>query len=181
MTDISEFVHTINRNSATMPYPRIDLAYETVPLVAVVHLHTVIDETGALLQIVEMLHPDLFRVATVLHLALQEVPQLRGVALHKRQRSVVRATEVARLVEAHRCSDVHVAGVDQQRPAGRAFHVQHGEIVHVERLVVDLEQQRIVGAIANATADGQCFVVVPIVVARVDFRFPQIDRAEGGG
>lgn len=47
----------------------------------------------------------------------------------------------------------------------------------MEGFVVDFEQLRIIGAIADATADGQRFVVVPVIVTGIDFGFPQINGA----
>lgn len=107
-------------------YPWIDFANKTMSQFARIYFDRFKDETRASVQVVKMLHPHLFRIPKMSHLTLQIRPQLGRITLNERKRGVVGTAKITCLVERHRSTDVHVAGVDEERPARWTLDVQHG-------------------------------------------------------
>lgn len=121
-----------------------------MPLVALLNLHVPVDERSALIDVVRILDPNLLGRTEIAGLLLQEEPQRILVPVDERKGRIVRSAEVTCLTETHWCTDVHVAGIDQQCPAGRALTIKYGEVIHVQREILDFQQLGIIEAIANA-------------------------------
>lgn len=114
----------------------------------------------------------------MLHLLLKISPKLCSVISYKRQGSIVGTTEITSFVERHRCTDIHVAGIKDQRPTRRAFFtIENRSVVHVQWQILNLQKLWVVGKIFNTRADSQRFIPVPEIVCCVDLRLVDIARA----
>lgn len=114
----------------------------------------------------------------MLHLLMQIRPQLRLVIANKRQRRIVRPTEVSRLMECHRRSDVHIASVKDQVPSWWTLStIKNRLIVHVQWKILDFEELWIVSDVANSRTHCECFIPIPEVVGGVDLGFVDVSGA----